>query len=478
MNFQKARRVRSQRFLVLVAAICLAGCQHYVTQPLTAEAVEHALQPPTTQALQSQAKSLSNPRLASVRIDPSDGLSPDEAAMIAVLVNPTLRSVRDQRLLADAQLIQAGILPNPTLSYNLDVPIGANSGGNVNGYGLGIDWDFTALISRPAKISAATSAREQIALDVAWQEWQVAQAARQACYDVASLRRQLADAEALAQQIGSVAETFQAALARHDVTAADANAATAAAQEARLTVATTTRDLNDAKLALNAALGLPPRDDVRVSDEVSPTDRLDVPDVDALIASVADRRLDLIALRRGYDAQEATVRASILSQFPKITLGIANTRDFGDFLTLGPTATADLPFFDRNQGVIASERATRQRLFDEYIARLFQARSDIARAAALIVSLNEIIAVQNAQVVTLRGVLDLNRQALQEGGISLGNFYVAAIELATKQADLNRYRQELMRAQIALELAAGLFDASSATATSGTGAPTTTQISK
>ena len=457
-------RGHAARWVVATAALLAGGCQTYTPLPLTDAAVERALRPPSTQAMQHQAEALRNTRLAGVRIDPSDGLSPDEAAVIAVLANPTLRAARDFRLLADAQVIAAGILPNPTLSYNLDIPLGSNTGGAVSGYGLGVDWDFTALIARPAKIDAAKSARRQIVLDIAWQEWQVAQAARQACYDVASLRRQLADATDLSRQIGGVADKFNAALSRNDVTAAEANAARAAADEARLTVAITTRDLRDATLALNAALGLAPQTQLEVARDVTSPDEIPPPDIDALTAAVAGRRLDLIALRRGYDAQEATVRAAVLAQFPRITLGLANTRDFGDFLTLGPTATADLPFFDRNQGVIAAERATRQRLFDEYVVRLFQARSDIARAAAMIGSLNQIIVVQRAQVATLQQVFKLNQRALNEGGISLSTFYVATIDLATKQADLNRYRQELMRAEIALELAAGIYEAAPAVA--------------
>ncbi|PYK86406.1 MAG: hypothetical protein DMF47_06545, partial [Verrucomicrobia bacterium] len=41
------------------------------------------------------------------------GVGPDEAAAIALYSNPALRAIRNRRGLAAAQLIQAGILPNP-----------------------------------------------------------------------------------------------------------------------------------------------------------------------------------------------------------------------------------------------------------------------------------------------------------------------------------------------------------------------------
>jgi hypothetical protein len=50
-------------------------------------------------------------------VDLAHGIGPDEAAAIALFSNPALRSIRDRRGLASAQLIQAGILPNPVVSY-------------------------------------------------------------------------------------------------------------------------------------------------------------------------------------------------------------------------------------------------------------------------------------------------------------------------------------------------------------------------
>jgi len=50
-------------------------------------------------------------------IDVARGIGPDEAAAIALYSNPALRAIRDRRGLAAAQLIQAGILPNPVVSY-------------------------------------------------------------------------------------------------------------------------------------------------------------------------------------------------------------------------------------------------------------------------------------------------------------------------------------------------------------------------
>ena len=50
--------------------------------------------------------------------------------------------------------------------------------------------------------------------------------------------------------------------------------------------------------------------------------------------------------------------------------------------TTGFSISLAIPLFDRNQGKIAIEKATRAQLFDEYMARLFEARSTIATTLA------------------------------------------------------------------------------------------------
>ena len=63
--------------------------------------------------------------------------------------------------------------------------------------------------------------------------------------------------------------------------------------------------------------------------------------------------------------------------------------DNSNIRSVGLGVSIDLPIFDRNQGAIATETATRQKLFDEYTARVFEARSDIVTAAAELRAIND-----------------------------------------------------------------------------------------
>jgi hypothetical protein len=121
-------------FFVLTL-ISIQGCAVYHNKPLEHSIVQQMIGEPNIGILRVQAKEIKHPILKAFDINLQDGLSPDEAAIIAVLANPSLRSARDKRGLAGAQLLQANILPNPSFTYSLDIPTAGSTLGTVPGYG-------------------------------------------------------------------------------------------------------------------------------------------------------------------------------------------------------------------------------------------------------------------------------------------------------------------------------------------------------
>ena len=87
----------AQIALLIGCGICLTGCESYHALRLNAGTVHDALQPPDAAALRIRADELRHPYLPPVEFDESNGLSPDEAAILAVLLSPSLRAERDRR---------------------------------------------------------------------------------------------------------------------------------------------------------------------------------------------------------------------------------------------------------------------------------------------------------------------------------------------------------------------------------------------
>jgi cobalt-zinc-cadmium efflux system outer membrane protein len=439
------------------ALLFIGGCATYHPMLITPEAVDARLQPPAMAELRILASEIKHPILRPLELKPEGGLSPDGAAVLAVLLNPSLRALRDQRALASAQLVDAGLLPNPELSYSLDVPTGGDKPGTVNGYGLGLSWDITSLISRSSKIGAARARRAAVDLDIAWKEWQVAQAAKGAVYRLVSLQKQIALAEQTREQTQQNLRRIQEAVAQGSMTTTRLNAAEAASRQAEENLLEVEKEADQQRLQLSRLLGLPSDRQIQLKKDIQLPSLVELPSVTALVEGLELRRLDLVALRRGYDSQEAAVRVAILEQFPRITIGPTMGRDTENVQTTGFGLSIELPIFNHNQGKIALERATRQKLFDEYVNRVFEARSDIQLIISRIHFANQQIAAAQASETELKSLVEAYRAALADGRTDALVYYAVYSDLLSVQMKVLVLRGQLAQALVVLQLASGFY---------------------
>jgi cobalt-zinc-cadmium efflux system outer membrane protein len=210
-------------------------------------------------------------------------------------------------------------------------------------------------------------------------------------------------------------------------------------------------------LTLRRALGMPPDYAVQIEEGIVLPARFHAPAAAELMAGLEQKRLDLVALRRGYDSQEAAVRAAILNQFPKVRIGPTYGRDVENVDTVGFGLGITLPVFDRNQGRIATEQATRQKLFDEYVNRVFEARSDVSVLLAQIGSLNrEIAAAEDTQSQSQR-LESVYQQAMLQGRVDVLTYLTAWYSLANSRQKLLALKGQLAQTIIDLESTTGLY---------------------
>jgi outer membrane protein, heavy metal efflux system len=445
-------------FRILLVLIPLSGCVSYQPLPLSHASVQQRLRTPTAKALQIAAAELHHPLLAPVPLNLRSGIGPDQAAILAVILNPKLRADRDRRGLAAAQLIQAGILPNPSIGYTRDFVTGGNTAGTVTAFGFTGSWDISALISHGAKVVAARANVQAIDLDVAWIEWQTAVAAKLTLYRVVALEEELSRARQIATDQQQTVDTLQAAVDRHEKSVLDLAAAQASREDARATELTLEQELDRQRLELKKAVGVLPETNLSIEEGVALPSHFPLPSDGELVADLENRRLDLVGLRQGYQSQEQTVRAAVLAQFPKIVLGFnPHSSDTTNVHTTGFGITIDLPIFDRNQGNIAIETATRQKLFDEYATRVFEAHSDIATAVADIRSLNRQVAAAEAALPILHHLVDIAKEALDQGAADVLGYFQAKTNLNQKSLQIIKLKQQLVDSRIALELASGRY---------------------
>jgi cobalt-zinc-cadmium efflux system outer membrane protein len=379
-------------------------------------------------------------------------LDMNAVATVAVLNNPDLKAARRKSGVAEAQAFAAGILPNPVLTANLDPPIGGGS--IVTGYGLGIEYDIQALIVQPARAAAANAARDEARLSLLWQEWQTVAQARTLYTQRVNASEKREIYVTLEERYLTQSDRSARALQNGDVTFDQAGIDLAALLDVRSQIATVERSETQTDYSLRTLLGVAPQVAVPLQPLMPPP----IPDrtaIETALAKVAQSRPDLRALQFGYQSQEETLRKSVLSQFPSLTLGVGTANDTTNVHTISLGATLNLPLFDRNQGDIAVQSATRAQLAAEYQARLNQTTGDAWRIWSEMQQLNTAIRDIEARLPELHVAADNAEKAYLAGDLPALTYVTLQSSVLNRQTELSDLRQSLWSDAIALSSVIG-----------------------
>jgi outer membrane protein TolC len=403
------------------------------------------------------AARIKHPLLAPIVIDGRGGYTPDEIAVMVVVVSPELRALRDQRGVAQAQVVQAGILPNPQLGYSVDRPNGIYNPAVVSGRSLGLSWEVTSLLTRHDQLGSARAGAKAIDLSVAWEEWQAAQDARLRAFRILSLERRLPLAKSIEVSMEDTLALTKKAVALGLKTTADMTVAVEAWSQAQNARFDLEQQFVAERAALNLGLGMAPADRVPLKYPVPDASLAlgPVPEADYLLQGLEERRLDLIALRYGYESEEASLRAAVIAQFPKIGLSVNKANDTTPIYTRGLGVTVDLPIFDRNQGQIAMGQATRQQLFDEYVARVAEARSEVEKVIENLATARAQLATVEASLPDLATLVSSYETALASRNSDELAYRDARAALATRQMERDVLQQQVLELVVALEISTG-----------------------
>ncbi len=394
--------------------------------------------------------------LATHRFDPSDGLDVTEVAMLAVANSPALKVKRDDLGIARAQAFAAGLLPDPQLSLGEDFPRHAGAG-LTTAFNLGLSEDITALLTRSSRQAVARSQSAKVNLDLLWAEWQTVAQARLLFDEVLNLRAQAQRLAAEQAALATVDQYIQAALRAGNLTYDSASAGLNAGADVRKRLADNAIVLHQAQSDLHLLLGLASAAPLALAGapyRAAPTPA----QVAQALNELPARRPDLLALKAGYQSQQAKLRAAVLAQFPALTIGFNTARDTSAIYTNGFTVGITLPLFDRNRGNIAIEKATRQQLKDDYAARVLGTRSDMQRLLADLATLDQHRISLTAHAQQLDAALRAAERTWHAGLLVWPTYLAIRSNALSADLDLMAVQQEQARQSIALEALLGNTD--------------------
>ena len=420
-------------------------------------AVYHPLPLPTTPHLATRLDQLDleipaiPDRAPAGRIDVSRPLPVDQIGLLAILNDPELRAQRGERSVAEAMQRQTSLLPNPSVSINWEALLGGP--GIQPNWSVSMTEDITALITYHRRVLAARAQTAQVIANQLWAQWQVAQNARVLALDAywgdQSIALATREQRLLVTEIAAVRRALAAG--NVDYTSLAPLLASAATVDQSLVALQVAHESTWKQL--DALLGLAPGVRFAIA---APADFSLPSDLDALIEDLPQRRPDLLALQLGYHSADESLRAAILGQFPALALGPIWEQDTTNIRSMGPTATFDVPLFNRNQAGVAQARATRLMLREQYQARLDTAVGEVRALRTFIARTRGDIARARAAADTSGQLARAARDAYAQGNLdqrSLTDYESAALERGLETLTLQR---SLAEAQVSLTVLLGI----------------------
>jgi cobalt-zinc-cadmium efflux system outer membrane protein len=318
-----------------------------------------------------------------------DGVSEDEAVMLALWNNEAFNEALADLGFTRAELIQSGLLRNPTLSILF--PLGHKQ------------LEFTTMLPlealwlRPRRMAVAEAESERVAERLVQNGLDVVRNVRLGLADVTRLTQRIELAADSAQLLGRIAELAEARVRAGDASPLEISSARIEAQRAREDAIRQNHELAIARARLHAILGQV-FSDADFQFEPSP----DVPQLDlntrVLVSDALAARPDVRAAEIAVDAACGRVGLARLEHLTVAGLIDANADGEKGF-EAGPGLELTLPIFHRNEGSIARAEAEIERS----LSHLDTVRSGVAlevrEAHARYVQAREQLAIWQEQIL-------------------------------------------------------------------------------
>ena len=420
--------------LLLFVLVALGGCVAYQPAPLAQE-------PRLAVAVGGQQRGINGRVITLPVLD-----------RLVLRDNPDLVAARGRLGIAEAQVLQAGLLPNP--QFTAAYPFYVSGPGGSDGFALGLAQDLRSIILRPAKREAATNAAAAINASLLWQEWQTIGKARLLFVDIAAGERA---AKLIARDRKLLQERFDftnASVRGGGATLANLSPDLVALDDIQKTDDDLARQQLSRRHRLALLLGLAPDEPLRLAAPAA-VPRLDPARVRHDAKGLAGRRPDLIALQYGYRSEDAKLRQAVLSQFPNLTVSVFGGRDTSMIYSAGPQVGIELPVFDRGETAIALERATRAELGREFDARLAQATGEVEALASEQALLRRQLDALEPRLRRSREIGLKTETAFKTGAFDERAYIEVEVALLSQEQQKIALEQALLEGQVAMATLTG-----------------------
>jgi len=358
-----------------------------------------------------------------------------QTVQIALLNNRSLQATYEELTIAQADVVQAGLLKNPVFSGRVRFPTSGVT--HAPNFELGIDQDFLDLLLIPARRRLASAAFEAAKLRVGQQVLDVAHDVRAAYYlmqgaqQIAAMRRAILDASDASAEL---------ARRQHDagnISDLDLANEESLYEQVRIDLMRSEADILGGRERLNRLMGLWGQDTSWTIAPKLPELPGDEPSLEHLESIAIGQRLDVGAARHDLQASSyALAMATNWRWLGGLSVGADLERDPEGKTVAGPAVSLELPIFDQKQAVVARLVARYRQSRLRLSALSVEARSEVREARGRLLVARAVADRYRIRVIPLReSLVALSQQHYD--AMLLGVYQL----LLAKQNEVNAYRE-------------------------------------
>ncbi|MCR4320130.1 MAG: TolC family protein [Candidatus Brocadiaceae bacterium] len=365
-------------------------------------------------------------------------LTIDEAVQIALLNNRSLQATYEELGIAQADLVQAGLLRNPLFGASFRFPDKTVGGHRSTNTEFSVVQDFLDLLVRPLRKKVASTQFEQVKLRVGNAVLDLAAEVRSAYYALQADEQTLEMRRTVVQATEAAVDI---ATRQHDagtLKTLDLANQQGFHDQAKLDMTRTDIQIVADRERLNRLMGIWGADTMwKLPERLPELPESEIP-MEHLESIAVSQRLDLAAAR-----QEMQVIAYALSltrkyrYFYVFDVGVDTEHDVADDVNItGPNVTIELPIFDQRQAEIARLEAQLRQSQRRLSSLAIDIRSEVREVR------NRLLAARNVVKYYHDVVLPLRKRIVDESQLYYNGMLIGVYELLlAKQNQINAGRE-------------------------------------
>jgi len=355
-----------------------------------------------------------------------DELTADEAVQIALLNNPDLQMMYETLGLAQADLVQAGLLSNPVF----DAEVHFTGGGIGKGTNLNVFQEFINILQLPLRKRIAEAQFEKVKRNLVHSVLTVAG-------EVKSTFLSLQSAQEMVEFRKNILESLRASteITRRMHAAGGANDLDLATDHAlfargKLELAQAEADVIQYREKTNQLLGLwGPQIQWKSAPKLPELPEREIPTA-GLESLAVSQRQDLVAAKSS--VQAAAEKLGLTESFrylPELTIGVDFEGEDGGKVEPGPNFQFPIPLWDQGQARVASANSELRQAQKQYYATAVKIRSEV-RAAR-----DRMLAARARAEYAQSTLIPWTRQAMEQTQLEYNSMLIGVFQLLTAKKD-------------------------------------------